>query len=217
MGLGNAALGRKRLLVIEDDPHATDNWTRLRASSDIVPVSTFHAAWRATELDTWRTQPFDYIFLDPHLPDGDGRDLLDRLSALDPRPAVAVLSAFLDAREALAIHGRCVIAVPKPANEDVLLGVAAILEESRTGRSLVDQFAATYGLSPQETRLLAAAARETRNVEAADELGCSHATVRTYWRRIFGKTGRTNAREVIALLFRFALERSAVYRSAATE
>jgi hypothetical protein len=49
------------------------------------------------------------------------------------------------------------------------------------------------------------AAREARNEEAADELGCTHATVRSYWRRIFEKTGRSSAREVITLLFRFAV------------
>ena len=121
---------------------------------ELVAARTFDAAWRATEPVAWHESPFDYVFLDLHLPDGSGLDLLDRMSSLEPRPSVAVISGFLDAYDAIALHGRCVIAVPKPADQNVLFAVLALLEESRSGGSLVGRFAAAIksrvscGLSP---------------------------------------------------------------------
>lgn len=200
------AFRRQRLLIVDDDAAIVRNWTHLlSAHVDVASVGCFEMAWQATEPEVWRAEPFDYVFLDLRLPDGNGADILSRLDDAEPRPAVAVISGFLDAHEALTIHGHCVIAVPKPADRQVLLGVIAILEESRSGGSLVGRYAAAYGLSPQETRLLLAATREATDKEAADELGCTHATVRSYWRRIFEKTGRGSAREVITELFQFAL------------
>jgi len=182
------------------------NWTHLLDGHvDLVNAASFEAGWRATEPEVWRTDHFDYVFLDLRLPDGNGGDILDRLNSLEPRPGIAVISAFLDAYQALAIHGRCAIAVPTPADQEVLLAILAILAESRTGGSLIASFAAQHGLSPQETRLLSAAAREASNEDAAEELGCTSATVRSYWRRIFEKTGYRSARDVITHLFRFAL------------
>jgi len=197
---------RPRLLIIEDDAAVVRNWFHLLGGRfDVASVESFEAAWRATDPESWDADPFHYVLLDLRLPDGNGVDLLDRLNAADPRPSVAVISGFLDAHQALAIHGRCAIAVPKPADREVLLGVLAILEGARSGGSLIASFADAHGLSSQETRLLLAAAREATNEEAADELGCTNATVRSYWRRIFEKTGRRSAREVITQLFRFAI------------
>jgi DNA-binding NarL/FixJ family response regulator len=203
---GGRAAPRARLLAIDDDRAVTRNWEHLLEEHvELVTVTSFEAAWFATENDTWRTEPFDYVLLDLRLPDGNGVDLLDRLNALDPRPAVGVVSNDLDAHRSLAVHGRCAVAVPKPADREVLLTVLAILEDATSGGSLVQSFASKYQLSPQETRLLLAAARDASNEEAADELGCTHATVRSYWRRVFEKTGHGSAREVITHLFRFAL------------
>jgi DNA-binding NarL/FixJ family response regulator len=62
-----------------------------------------------------------------------------------------------------------------------------------------------------------AAVRYADNEQAADALGCSSATVRSYWRRIFEKTGHTRARDVMAELFRFALtDRGPVGRAVET-
>jgi DNA-binding NarL/FixJ family response regulator len=206
---GRLEASARTLLIIDDDERVLKNWRRLLADSvAIAAATTFEAGWTATEQARWHERPFDYVFLDLQLPDGNGKDLLGRLNAVEPRPAVAVISGFLDAHEALTIHSQCVIAVPKPADRDVLLGLLALLEGSRSGASLIARFATEYALSPQETRLLMAAANETRNEDAADQLGCTHATVRSYWRRIFVKTGRSSAREVITLLFRFAMSHS---------
>jgi len=44
------------------------------------------------------------------------------------------------------------------------------------------------------------------NDEAADFLGCRRATVGTYWKRIFQKIGHRSQRDVMAALFRSAVE-----------
>ena len=206
MDTAGGAFRRQRLLIVDDDAAIARNWTRLlSAHVDVASAGCFEAAWQMTEPEIWRAEPFDFVFLDLRLPDGNGADLLGRLNDAEPRPAVAVVSGFLDAHAALTIHRHCAIALSKPADGRVLLGIIAILEESRSGGSLVRRYAAAYGLSAQETRLVLAATREATDKEAADELGCTHATVRSYWRRIFEKTGRGRARDVIADLFHFAL------------
>ena len=204
--MANLQNSKRRVLVIEDDEAIVRTWKRLLcAQFELEVAATFEAAWQKTEQERWVKSPFDFVLLDLRLPDGNGADILERLNTCEPCPAVAVISAFLDAHLAVTIHGRCAIAVPKPADQEVLLGILAILEESRSGGSVVLRFASAHGFSAQETRLLFAAAREATNEEAADELGCTHATVRSYWRRIFEKTGRHSAREVITHLFRFAI------------
>jgi len=202
---------RGRILAVEDDERIVKNYERLLAEhATIVRALTFEAAWQKTEVAVWRENPCEHVLLDVRLPDGNGLDLLDRLTALEPRPTVAVVTGYLDSQQALLLHGRCVIAVPKPADRDTLLGVLAVLERARSGHGVVEDFARSYQLSFQETRLLVAAAREATNEEAAGELGCSPSTVRTFWTRIFEKTGRRSARDVIALLFRFAVNPSLV-------
>jgi DNA-binding NarL/FixJ family response regulator len=202
-----AGSGRGRILVIEDEERVVKNYERLLAGhATLVRAPTFEAAWHQTDATAWHENPCDDVFLDVRLPDGNGLDLLDRLTALEPRPTVAVVSGYLDSEQALLVHGRCVIAVSKPADRDTLLGVLAVLERARSGHGVVEEFARAHQLSSQETRLLVAAAREATNEEAAEELGCTTSTVRSSWTCIFEKTGRRRARDVIALLFRFAVD-----------
>jgi DNA-binding NarL/FixJ family response regulator len=196
-----------RILVVENDSAVLRHWSQILAGHAVLQCApTFAAAWEATSAERWRDVPCDYVFLELRLPDGNGEDLLDRLAALCPRPGVAVVTGFLDARRALALHGRCGIVVPKPADQQILLRILTLLGPTSSGDSIIDDFASRYSLSFQERRLLFAAVRETSNDDAASELGCSCATVRTYWGRIFRKTGCTSAREVVVRLLRFALD-----------
>lgn len=197
-----------RVLVVEPDDGMFMTMCRLLLGhAQVLRARTFDAAWQRARPQSWRDLPFDYVLLELALPDGDGADLLGEFDALEPRPGVAVITAVLDARRALALHGRCAIVVPKPVDRETLLGILGTLSAAGTSRSLVTEFARTHRLSNQETRLLLAAARNRTNDEAADDLGCASATVRSYWVRIFEKTGCHGAREVLARLFQFAIER----------
>jgi DNA-binding NarL/FixJ family response regulator len=54
---------------------------------------------------------------------------------------------------------------------------------------LVALFAWKHGLSPRERWLVEAAVEGKELQESADELGCALGTVRTYWARIYDKSG----------------------------
>jgi two-component system NtrC family response regulator len=205
-----------RVLVVDDDEPLVRQWQRLlKDDASLTLVTTFEAGMRKTERERWQAEPFEYVFLDLHLPDGDGADLLPRIDELEPKPSVAVITGMLDAGRTLALRNRCAIAIPKPADGDVLRGILAVLERDRRGGSAVREFAVLHRLSNQETRLLDAAVQELTNEQAAEVLGCAHSTVRSYWSRIFDKIGCHSERDVVARLLRFAQESNA--RAAADE
>lgn len=71
-------------------------------------------------------------------------------------------------------------------------------------RKIVAVYSGVHGLSGQESRLLLGAVQGVADKLIASEWGCSRATVSTYWKRIFVKTGMRPQREVLAHLVRFA-------------
>jgi len=71
-------------------------------------------------------------------------------------------------------------------------------------RRIVAVYSGVHGLSGQESRLLLGAVQGTADKLIASDWGCSRATVSTYWKRIFAKTGMRPQREVLAHLVRFA-------------
>lgn len=73
--------------------------------------------------------------------------------------------------------------------------------------SLIAAFAADHKLSGCETTLLVGAARGLNNDEVAELLGCTRATVSTYWNRIFSKLGRRSQRDVFCKVLEYTLER----------
>lgn len=85
-----------------------------------------------------------------------------------------------------------------------------IVKEKRD--ELVASFASEYRLSPRESALLLCVVTGRNNDEAAAELGCSRATVATYWNRIFCKVGRHCQRDVICELLDLALASTVAFR-----
>jgi DNA-binding NarL/FixJ family response regulator len=73
--------------------------------------------------------------------------------------------------------------------------------------SLIAAFAADHKLSGCETTLLVGAARGLNNDEVAELLGCTRATVSTYWNRIFAKLGRRSQRDVFCKVLEYSLDR----------
>jgi len=78
------------------------------------------------------------------------------------------------------------------------------MDQERGWRRVVTAYSGVHGLSGQESRLLLGAVQGTADKLIASEWGCSRATVSTYWKRIFAKTGMRPQREVLAHLVRFA-------------
>ena len=79
---------------------------------------------------------------------------------------------------------------------------------------VVEQFAATHGLSVRETGVLQLAASGFHRKETAYRLGCSLGTVDTYWRRLLRKTGCQDQWRLYADLLLFAISQAAFLGSA---
>jgi DNA-binding CsgD family transcriptional regulator len=77
-------------------------------------------------------------------------------------------------------------------------------ELSASSQKVVAAFADRYELSGRETAVIALAAAGLHRKAAADRLGCSAATIDTYWRRVFKKSSTKFQSEVMGALFRMA-------------
>jgi DNA-binding NarL/FixJ family response regulator len=198
---------RSRILAIVGDDITFERWERLlMGRAQLLRAKTLDAAWRQTEESRWTATPCEFALVDIDLPDGNGGDVLDRLTALTPAVTIGVVFGTIDARQALSLHGRCALVVPRPLDRDALFKMIDVLSIARRRTSPIDSFAEVYGLSPQETRLLRAAAADATNDDAAAVLGCTPSTVRSYWSRIFDKTKCRSARAVFGLLVKFVAE-----------
>ena len=79
-----------RILIIDDTPVICKSLEdRLRSKRHSVTACSSLAEAEKKLV----TGVFDLIFLDVELPDGDGRDLLERISELSPRPLVIMITA----------------------------------------------------------------------------------------------------------------------------
>ena len=79
-----------RILVVDDTPVICKSLEdRLRSKRHSV---TTCASLEAAEKKL-ATSIFDLVFLDVELPDGDGRDFLEKISELSPPPLVIMITA----------------------------------------------------------------------------------------------------------------------------
>lgn len=151
---------------------------------------------------------YDVVILDIKLPDGEATELLGPLRRQRARPGVIVTSAHYAAEHALVLMGQCDAFVPKPVAVDTLRRVierAAVSDRGRVRPSPAEAFASHHGLSERETEVLLAATQGHEDETICKLLEVQSGTVRTYWKRIFKKTGEHNQRNVMGAVLRFAL------------
>lgn len=151
---------------------------------------------------------YDVVLLDIKLPDGEATELLGPLRRQRARPAVVVMSAHYEAEHALVLMGQCDAFLPKPVAVDTLRRVierAAVSDRGRVRASPAESFAQHHGLSERETEVLLAATQGHEDEAICKILDVQSGTVRTYWKRIFKKTGEHNQRNVMGAVLRFAL------------
>jgi DNA-binding NarL/FixJ family response regulator len=196
----DAAPDAPRILIVDDNDLLVGSWTRSlqRAGYSVTPAYSLGQA--RAYVERWTELWADFIILDLQLPDGDGASLLPTLDRLSPRPSVAVITAHLDFDRALDLHGRCELCAPKPDSEAAILDVAAKLRTLRGSTqdfgAAVEHFAALHKLSRREAALVIYAVTDP-TTDAPAALQCSANTVKTYWTRIFDKTGLRSQREVV--------------------
>jgi len=151
---------------------------------------------------------YDVVLLDIKLPDGQATDLLGPLRRQRARPGVVVMSAHYEAEHALVLMGQCDAFLPKPVAVDTLRKVierAAVSDRGRMRPSPAESFALHHGLSDRETEVLLSATQGHDDERICKLLDVQSGTVRTYWKRIFKKTGEHNQRNVMGAVLRFAL------------
>ncbi len=81
----------EKILVVDDEPMIRKSFEEMLRPKryGIATVGTLREAERLLKRDS-----FDLLFLDVRLPDGEGTDLLDRLSNMPQRPLTVVMSGF---------------------------------------------------------------------------------------------------------------------------
>jgi DNA-binding NarL/FixJ family response regulator len=198
------AQGKHRVLAIEDEPTLLRGWRRelARHGIDLVAAKSCAEALSFLYPAHWRTASCAYALVDLHLPDGDGLSLLEPLQRAEPRPEIAVVSGFIDAKIAMRLQSAGVFAVPKPMSAQELVHLLALLDRRRLSID-VSEFAAEFRLSDRELEALVLAVEGFDREQTALSMQCSTGTVKTYWDRIRLKTGEATQERVVCRLVRF--------------
>lgn len=152
---------------------------------------------------------YDVVLLDLQLGDGRGDDLLPIINQLDPHPAVAVVSGYLDNEIIVRLCEFRALAVPKPVEPAALRHLVKVLVDKRRFRTVVVDFARAKDtrFSEREIDVILGAVDGNGYKGTGADLGVQTSTVASYWMRIFRKTGCDTKDKVIAELFRFAVYR----------
>jgi DNA-binding NarL/FixJ family response regulator len=198
-------------LLIDDEPSLLRTYQRILAEAGhIVSVAGGLADARTALLETAQSgQALDGVLLDLTLEDGDGAELLPVVRQLHPLAQVAVVSGHVDAARVITLSSRCAMLVPKPLSRLALLALAEELKRRRAQAPTLEDLAARARLSPREVEVIEQSLAGYQNRDIAARLGCTPGCIRTYWNRIFRKTGCHSRWEVMALLGQRAPEEPA--------
>lgn len=93
MLLPSCGMKGKAVLVVDDDPLI--RWALEKEFSSLGATVTLTGSGK-TALDEIRATRYDLVFLDIHLPDANGIDMLDSVGTLSPGTRVIVMSADAD-------------------------------------------------------------------------------------------------------------------------
>jgi DNA-binding NarL/FixJ family response regulator len=199
---------RKRLLLIDDAASAAYCWrSHLHDTSiDLEAVASFAEALARIAPNVWRAKPADYVIVDLRLDDGNGEDLLPLLADLEPAPAVAVASGYLDHSLQLRLAQKCVIAVDRDLSRDDALTLLECLDQRQLLIDPVTYFARERGLTEHETAILRGYSVGLPDGTIAVELGLARGTIASYWERIRRKTGETTKSRVMSALLTYVRE-----------
>jgi DNA-binding CsgD family transcriptional regulator len=183
----------KRILIIEGAPSlGSCDWqsSLTRAGFEVT---------RAEFVSASALSACDLVVLDATRLEHYEAAVLEHPELREALPLVLLVARNFTADTVLRLSAAGDLILPYPLDGATLLNaVERLLKE----RDHVLAFAQAYRLSPREVELLRLAVLGRNNDEAAAELGCSRATVATYWNRMFRKTGVSGQRDLIILLLR---------------
>ena len=202
--------------IVEDDPRIQKS-LRLMLTTDpsILCVGVFGAAASAIE-SIPRLTP-DVVFMDVHLPDQSGIEVV-RILAASARPPQIVMLTSYDDTEAIfnSLSAGASGYLLKPIRTTELLAAVRDVHSGgapMTGaiaRKVVQAFArpliqptpTTEDLSPREREILTLLSEGFLYKEIADRLNVSYATVRTHIERIYQKLHVRSRAQAVASIKR---------------
>lgn len=194
-----------RIAIVEDNPEYRAGLAALLgAEAGFEVADVFTAAAPAIEAAE-RGAHWDFVLTDLGLPDRPGTDVIRQIKALHPALPVVALTVFeeppriVDAicagadgyllkrteADELIAQVRAVLAGGSPLTPGVARTVLEVLRRGES--SAAAGAAAEIDLSPREREVLRMLAEGLVVKQAADRLGISLETARTYVRRIYEK------------------------------
>jgi DNA-binding NarL/FixJ family response regulator len=183
-----------RVLVVDDHPLFRDGLAGLLATVDdvdvVAAVGDGEEAVRACV-----ESPADVVLMDLNLPRMSGLEATRRIVALDPAPAVLVLTMVDDddtVTAALRVGARGYL-LKGAVQEEVLAAIrtvasgGAVFGAGAARRLLSERPRGTEALTAREAEVLALVAQGHSNPEIASELGLSLKTVQNHVSRVLVK------------------------------
>ena len=83
--------GKKKILVIDDEPFSREYFQKLLARSDSM-VDTVSNGWDG--LNSFKGNTYDLVILDIKLPDANGIEILRQIKEIDRMTPVIIITAY---------------------------------------------------------------------------------------------------------------------------
>ncbi|MFJ5952423.1 response regulator [Streptomyces noursei] len=206
-----------RVLVADDQAAVRDGLvTILEHEPDVEVVGS--AADGATAVALARRLSPAVVLMDLRMPGVDGIAATRALTALDPPPAVLVLTTYADDASVVgALKAGAAGYLTKSAGRTQIVSaltatadghrtfapeIASVMVRGLTHRTALERIAAAHALTVQETRVLELLGERRTNRAIAEALYVSVATVKTHVNNLFGKLRVGNRAEAAALVER---------------
>lgn len=194
MGLGGTLVGTFISTVEDADERFPPVATAFeQAGARVARHPSLGAAIEGIEHGLTHGRPFDLLFFDRS---AARRDMHKHWQSLPlPCRAIGVCTNGTELDASLARAGIAMLSGAVPASFVLSLAETLLSDPVTT-------YARAQSLSAREEAVLRGAALGLDFTETARNLSCSAETVRTYWKRIFQKTGQRTQRDVLAHLLR---------------
>ncbi|WP_438489694.1 response regulator transcription factor [Streptomyces sp. S186] len=206
-----------RVIVADDQAAVRDGLvTIIDHEPDIDVVGA--AADGATAVDLARRLNPAVVLMDLRMPGVDGIAATRTLTALDPAPAVLVLTTYADDASVVgALQAGAAGYLTKSAGRAQIVSaitatadghrtfapeIASAMVRGLTHRTALEHLAAAHALTVQETRVLQLLSERRTNRAIAEALYVSVATVKTHVNNLFGKLQVGSRAEAAALVER---------------
>ncbi len=217
-----------RVLIADDQPVVRDGLAMLLGLiGDVEIVAT--AADGVEAVERARAERPDIVLMDLRMPRLEGADATRQILAANPSTRVLILTTYADDQflfPALQAGARGYLTKDATA-EEIERAIRALIAghthldpavQQRLVRAVVDQTPPTPAgqpppssvpdldqLTPREVEVLKLIAAGLSNVEIADKLVLSNATVKTHINRIFYKTGARDRAQAVRYAFQHGL------------